>query len=349
MEQYLREHLKKYPYMQPQDIVKLCYQAARGAEHLLKDEEAARRYFEEEYAQVPAQEGLLFEKISPDVCRVNMAAWKSSGMPSEWLFRMFVMSTLEFNRREHLLEEYLDIADRIVRTESMTFSPKKWDDYIESYKLDGMPATHHSSIYRNCIHPAYRIVNTRCLCILPILEKAAKISGKDEIKIIALEGRAASGKTTRAGMLSAVLSADVVHMDDFFLPPAMRSKERLEEPGGNVHYERFADEVLPYLKRKTPFSYRCFSCRTMDYDGMREIGSGEWRIVEGSYCLHPKFENYADLKVFCDVDEEEQMRRILERNGPDMAKMFRMRWIPMEEAYFNSFGIKDSTDLVAGN
>ena len=42
--------------LQPQDVLKLCYQAAYGAEHLLTDLPAAKRYFEEEYAAVPPRQ-----------------------------------------------------------------------------------------------------------------------------------------------------------------------------------------------------------------------------------------------------------------------------------------------------
>ena len=67
LELYLREHIKKHPFMQPQDIIKLCYQAANGAEHLLEDVKAAEVYFKSEYDKVPAIKGELYEKISDDV------------------------------------------------------------------------------------------------------------------------------------------------------------------------------------------------------------------------------------------------------------------------------------------
>ena len=38
-------------------------------------------------------------------------------------------------------------------------------------------------------------------------------------------------------------------MDDFFLPMELRTAERLEEPGGNVHYERFSAEVDVYKRQ----------------------------------------------------------------------------------------------------
>ena len=158
--------------------------------------------------------------------------------------------------------------------------------------------------------------------------------------VIAIDGRAASGKSTLAEQLSTLLEADIIHMDDFFLPLELRSAERLTEPGGNVHYERFCEEVLPYLNSPEMFSYRIFDCSRMDYNGERGISNAQIRIVEGSYSHHPRFGKYADLFVFSDVDEEEQLRRIRLRNGEEKAQMFAMKWIPMEERYFAAFGIK---------
>ena len=87
---YLSEQLQLHPSMQPQDVLKLCYQAARGAEHLLADFSRARAWFDREYAAVPADAAQpLFEMLSPEVARVNLAAWKAAGLPEEWLFRMF--------------------------------------------------------------------------------------------------------------------------------------------------------------------------------------------------------------------------------------------------------------------
>ena len=75
----LREQLRLHPAIQPQDVIKLCYQAARGAEHLLADTTRARAYFDQEYAATPADAARpLFEPISENVARVNLAAWKWS-------------------------------------------------------------------------------------------------------------------------------------------------------------------------------------------------------------------------------------------------------------------------------
>ena len=164
--------------------------------------------------------------------------------------------------------------------------------------------------------------------------------------VIAIDGRAAAGKTTLASALQQKLQASVIHMDDFFLPMELRTRERFLEPGGNVHYERFREEVLPYLGKKEIFSYRVFDCACMDVHGEAQVAAGAFRIVEGSYSQHPLFGKYADLTIFCDVDSGEQMARIEKRNGTQMAEVFRTRWIPLEEAYFEAYHIREQSMCV---
>ena len=339
LEKYLKKQIERHPSVQPQDIVKLCYQAAYGAEHLLQDKERARAYFEQEYAETKARDIPLYEDISGEVCRVNLAAWKARELPPEWLFAMFVAASGIRENGGDRLSAYLKTAGEVLKESSVDFSFGQWQAYLEEYTAAGRPAVHHSPQYRECEQPAYRIVCSRYIRLLPILEKAAQVIREDKVCVIAIDGRAASGKSTMAGQLGEILGAGIVQMDDFFLPPARRTEERLTKPGGNIHYERFLEEVLPRLSLPQSFSYRRFDCGRMDYGGERTVAEGRIRIVEGSYSCHPQFGDYADITVFSDVDSREQMRRILARNGETMAEMFRNRWIPMEEAYFEQYSV----------
>jgi len=166
--------------------------------------------------------------------------------------------------------------------------------------------------------------------------------------VIAIDGRAASGKTTVAAQLADILGAGVVHMDDFFLPPKLRTAQRLNEPGGNVHYERFSQEVLPYLNSGDSFEYRIFDCTEQDYKNTRKVDASPWRVVEGCYSHHPRLGDYATLRVFFDVDSETQINRIKVRNGEEMAKIFVAKWIPLEERYFVSYGVKGNAQILFG-
>lgn len=367
-QEYLIQQINSHTSMQPQDIVKLCFQAAFGAEHLLADTEAARNYFYAEYKSIPVKDEPLYERISENICRINLSAWKASGMDGEWLFRMFVHTAAVPGGSKELFMEYLEAAEGTIeclkrndanetgKRQTISFTVKNWQEYLKQYKETGMPSVHHSDSYREQEKPAYRIVNSRFLKILPVLQEIVAQNHvmqeqknketAEKAKVIAIDGRAASGKTTMAGLLEKVLDAGVIHLDDFFLPPVLRSAERFAQPGGNVHYERFAEEVLPFLSREEEFSYRFFDCSKMELAGRRTVPESRWRVVEGSYSLHPYFGDYADVKIFSDVEPDEQMRRILARNGEKMAEMFRDRWIPMEESYFEGCHVKDRADLM---
>lgn len=185
--------------------------------------------------------------------------------------------------------------------------------------------------------------------LLPLIELINKKLLGESPFIIAVDGRSASGKSTAADLLSKLWNTSVIHMDDFFLPLTLRTAERLEEPGGNVHYERFIQEVVSGLKKGSRFSYRKFDCSTMDYSETIHVEPGQVIIVEGAYSLHPNFEKYYDISVFFDIDHEEQLKRIRKRNGDAKAEVFRTRWIPMENRYFDKFSIADKCDLLIVN
>ncbi len=209
-----------------------------------------------------------------------------------------------------------------------------------------MPPLHHSEAYRRAEAPAYRIVSRRLLRILPILIQIQTHGiPTDRPLIIAIDGRAASGKSTAADILQEVTDAAVIRMDDFFLPPPMRKPERFASPGGNVHHERFAEEVLPCIALPAPFTYRIFDCSIMALRGERQVNAAPIRVVEGSYSMHPALGRYADITVFSDITPDEQMERILRRNGAALAERFKNEWIPMEEAYFDFFRIRDKANM----
>ena len=162
--------------------------------------------------------------------------------------------------------------------------------------------------------------------------------------VIAMDGNCAAGKTTLASLLEKEYDCNIFHMDDFFLRPQQRTAERYAQPGGNVDYERFRQEVLLPLKTGNPFSYRPFSCKTFSLSDSVQIMPKQLNIVEGTYCLHPYFEDPYDLRLFLSVDGEIQKARILQR-PPHVIDRFFSDWIPMEKHYFDALQIPESADL----
>ncbi|HHY63511.1 MAG TPA: uridine kinase [Clostridiaceae bacterium] len=165
--------------------------------------------------------------------------------------------------------------------------------------------------------------------------------------IVAIDGNSGAGKSVLADWIGKQRDCNIFHMDHFFLTPELRTKERLSEPGGNIHYERFRDEVAAGLKSGREFQYRVFNCSRMDFEEEPvRVTPKRLNIVEGVYSMHPTLMEMYDLKIFLGIDKEEQGRRIMERSGPVLYKKFMDLWIPMEDKYFETFKIKEKCDLV---
>lgn len=158
--------------------------------------------------------------------------------------------------------------------------------------------------------------------------------------VLVIDGDCAAGKTTLAAQVAARLPCNLFHMDDFFLPPALRTEARLAEAGGNVDYERFLSQVLAPLVSGRAFAYGAFSCADFSTTDI-SVTPGPCAVIEGSYALHPRFlDAYRALravKLFLRVAEAEQLRRIRQRNGEAMLRRFRDEWIPMEKRYQAAF------------
>lgn len=181
------------------------------------------------------------------------------------------------------------------------------------------------------------------------IEKLSKAdrTGKIRPAIVAIDGRCASGKTTLAMRLKEGLDCNVVSMDDFFLQPHQRTKERLGTPGGNVDYERVLAEVLDPLSKGEQAVYRPYRCHSRKFDGKVVLAPDRLTIVEGSYACHPALWDYYDLRIFLTVEPTEQLRRIARRNGPEGVPVFEQKWIPLEETYFSELSIPEKCDFCA--
>ena len=176
-----------------------------------------------------------------------------------------------------------------------------------------------------------------------MIEQIKQLLKEKEYVVIAIEGCAASGKTTLAKKLSNMFNASVIHMDDFFLPLEKRTEERLNTPGGNIDYERFKEEVVNNLDND--FTYNAFNCSIMKVDKEVFVKKTNLLIIEGSYSLHPYFGKYYDLSIFLDIDKDEQIDRIRNRDGEKLLKMFIEKWIKYETNYHDYYNIKTTADI----
>ncbi len=169
---------------------------------------------------------------------------------------------------------------------------------------------------------------------------------KDKRTVIAIEGRAASGKTTLANYLAKKYNITVFHIDDFFLPLKLQTQERLSEVGENIDHERFLYEVLLPLKSEEPsIALKKFNCKIQSLEPTTIVNASNVIIVEGVYCLNKNLRDYYDYKVFIDVNIDLQHKRLKDRSSIEVYNKFVNKWLPLEDKYFNA-DIKKQCDIV---
>ncbi|MDU4889757.1 MAG: hypothetical protein E6344_02855 [Clostridium sp.] len=346
IQEMLSEAVKKYPEMEVQDVLKLTYQSEFGCGHLIENKEASYTMLMDEWNDEKENDVELFEIIGNGYARFNVSAAKSIGISSKVFQRIFLKSAEVQRGTLSNFYEKVDELKRLCINRLFNFDISEIENFLSQWEESGRPLFRHSAKYRKLYKPSYRVVLEEYITMLPALMQIEdELNEKGKI-IIGIDGPCGSGKTTFSNKLAELYNAQIIHMDDFFLPPALRTEFRLEEAGGNIHYERFLQEVVTKIKDVEEFKYRVFSCRRMDYEGEVEIKPYEVLIVEGSYSMHPLYNHIYDVKLYCDVEANIQKERIIRRNGLAMYRSFESKWIPMEEKYFNKFKIKEQCDCI---
>jgi uridine kinase len=180
-----------------------------------------------------------------------------------------------------------------------------------------------------------------------VIRLVRSILDQQDQVILGIDGRCGSGKTTFAKDLLAHFDGVVIHMDDFFLPKDMRTLARMEEPGGNVHYERVLEEVISPILKNAPISYRKFRCDLACFETKPiELPTARLIIIEGAYAFHPLLQPYYDLKVFMTHSPEKQKQRIVKRNGELGWSRFETMWIPLEEKHIGENKVLEFCDVI---
>lgn len=166
----LCRHLREYPLMQPVDLIKLCYQAEFGGEHLIRDSNACLSYVKREYESMPVTDGSvpLCEILEPEtgIARVNMAAMGRYGISPELLCDVFVESAQSNPRRGSVsgLSGRIGLCPDAIYASGPDWDADVFDAVWHQYRSEGITSDgnclplSHSSLYRDTYHPHYRVI-----------------------------------------------------------------------------------------------------------------------------------------------------------------------------------------------
>ncbi len=167
--------------------------------------------------------------------------------------------------------------------------------------------------------------------------------------VIAIDGMAASGKTTLAASLAARFSSSTVfHMDDFTIPLEDRFEGYFDAQLSNADIGRFDREVLSPLLEGKGACYRPYACHPVPgfLAPVTVPANTCLVIVEGAYCLHDRLFDRYDLRVLSLISKNTQRSRILARNGEAQLRRFESTWIPMENRHIESRRLRERCDVV---
>ena len=329
MKIFLNYHKQHYPKMQNQDKVKLIYQATLGPAHFSNNakEKEIYKYILKEYkiAKKDGSTSLYYEYISSNYIRVYV----QNELNLKYLAKSFFQSMSEATYNINALKSNLDLY-------------LSEDEKIPNYDFKPI---HHSSIYNEEYKPHYRLINTKYLTsIMRFYQFDLFLKKCRDHSIIALEGKCASGKTTLSENFEN--NYTIIHTDDFFLNEDKRTKERLDEIGGNIDYELIYETLNKIKKaweeKQKSVTISKYSCETNTYSNVT-IDLKEKVILEGVYSSHPYFKELVDKCAYLYVSDETQLNRIALRK---MRDRFINEWIPLENKYFDKYDILSTCDII---
>jgi uridine kinase len=182
-------------------------------------------------------------------------------------------------------------------------------------------------------------------CFSPALRVVRELAQKGQPAVVAIDGRCGSGKTALAARIAQLFPCNVLHLDDFYLPPDRRPPDWETIPAGHMDLERFLEEALLPACAGQSISYRPYHCRTGQLGPARPLSPRPLTVVEGCYAHHPLLASRYDRKLFLTCSPAVQAQRLRAREGARYPA-FPARWIPLEERYFQLCQVERAADLI---
>lgn len=336
--QILNGHGRRYPFMEPQDYGKLAYQSEFGPRHLAEDKRGLKSFLAEEWRNLSEDASPVFpEPVGGGFCRFPLSFCRSDG-EAGLLADLFILTARESHGTMEGLKKKLGQMKKL--------EVSGMGEWIARWEQKGCPPARHSKRYKDACNPHYRLVKREHAFYFTLLREIRKIAAKGKPAVISIDGRCGSGKSRLAELIGQLFPCNILHMDDFYLPPELRADDWRTVPGGNMDFKRFQEELLIPIRTGREALYRPYLCQTGRMGEEKRLSPRRLTVVEGSYSRHPALAAEYDLTVFLTCPKKERQRRLKAREGSYFS-VFEELWIPLEEEYLRCFEIEGASDFVA--
>ena len=314
LEEAIQLEKQLHPFSTRQDLYKLIVQSCLGNGHLITSPEDSFLALQEE-KRIAKKDSI--QEIGNGFIRVPLSYMKE--------------------------EDLLLWNELFIESAKKRSTQRLFDQALQNYGFVDEGIVSHSQEYKEHYDPHYRVFRKEYVDYFEVFKVA--LHALQEHRVISIDGPCASGKTTIGKLLSSFLECPCIHMDDYFLQAHQRTAQRLEEPGGNIDYERFHQEINEAWNQKQPIHMRSYDCSSQTLRREVIVEKNPILIIEGSYAHHPYLDDMQAFKIFMDIEPSIQKER-LQKRSPDKFVDFIEKWIPMEEKYFHAFSIKEKSDYV---
>ncbi len=339
MENYLEYYYKKYPKSELEDYLKLIYQASFGSDYIEDNPAESLSKIKEDMLKKTNHEFHedLYDFISPEFVRVNLRIFKQYNLNENLLNENY------FNT----LRKFLNPTDSFkneLKTLKIFFLKKgietsELNNYIDNLDLNDFIGLKHSELYENSYSPAYRIIHYDFLSedlqyyqIRHYLESFPKT----KVNFFAIEGKAASGKTTISNLLEREKDINVIHLDDFLDGPSDEN---------NVNSLRLIKEIINPAILDNPLKYKKYDATYKTYsDGLIDNVTSTV-LIEGVFSSNYILEEYYRGIIYLHVPTNTQNARFQSKSRAIYSRFLNER-LPKEAIYYKKYNIYKKADLI---
>lgn len=166
VQQFCEDMVSRYPAATLQDVYKSCYQDFFGAEHMVRDTAAARRYLRyelEQMAQESSSKAMLLREptgFRHRFVRINLQTVLNGQMTEDELLQRFLEAANGTKDDVRYANEWVDEWAEIERI-ALDVHPEWKDAALQEALREAAAkktAVHHSESYRFTYKPHYRII-----------------------------------------------------------------------------------------------------------------------------------------------------------------------------------------------
>lgn len=166
VQQFCEDMVSRYPAATLQDVYKSCYQDFFGAEHMVRDTAAARRYLRyelEQMVQESSSKAMLLREptgFRHRFVRINLQTVLNGQMTEDELLQRFLEAANGTKDDVRYANEWVDEWAEIERI-ALDVHPEWKDAALQEALREAAAkkaAVHHSESYRFTYKPHYRII-----------------------------------------------------------------------------------------------------------------------------------------------------------------------------------------------